>query len=144
VRLIKDLRCHGAEPSITIERIQIFDILGRQLEIENAEILLDPRFRYRFRDSDNPSLDLITQKNLSRTLLVLLSELFQFGVIKQLGFLGFGPWSIGRSQWAVTRHCNTLRFAKFNQFALIEVRMALDLQLLFVATFYFPASRKLT
>jgi hypothetical protein len=55
-----------------------------QFEIEHIEVLLNPRFRNRLRNCDNPSLDLVTQQNLRWCFIILLGDFFQFWVLQQL------------------------------------------------------------
>lgn len=102
------LRCQRAEPSIAIEGIQIREVLLTQREVEDVEILLDPRFGDGFGNGDNSTVYLIPQQDLGGRLLVFGRQLLQFGIVHELGIAGFGPRTVRGAQGAVSRHDDVL------------------------------------
>jgi hypothetical protein len=75
-----------------------------------------------------PSLHLILQDNLRRSLLVLLCDLLNFLVFQKKGVVRFGPGSVRRPQRTVRRNGDTFGLAKFRQLQLGQIGMTLDLE----------------
>lgn len=93
-----DLQVLQEEPLAVRSALQLLDLIGGELEVEEVEVLLDPLGVDRLGDDGNSTVQDVAEKNLSRALVVLLGQGQDVLVLKGAG--GRGPVELTK-EWNV-------------------------------------------
>lgn len=124
--------CGVIESEVSVKSADRLQLLLCKVELSNVQVLLQTLLVVALGDDSNSSLGAPSQEDLSRGLVVLLSESSDGGVLEEdRGVLGLLPVELNEGLWAEGRVCgngNTLGLSQLDESGLDEVWVVLDLE----------------
>lgn len=131
-RMVGTYVCGVIESEVSVKSADRLQLLLCKVELSNVQVLLQTLLVVALGDDSNSSLGAPSQEDLSRGLVVLLSESSDGGVLEEdRGVLGLLPVELNEGLWAEGRVCgngNTLGLSQLDESGLDEVWVVLDLE----------------